>query len=259
MSLAFTGHADPRIRGSRSNGYRTRRSYLGSGTATEQQIGWTASFARGSVIGVQCSCSLGVHQPRLVVLTGGPGAGKTAVLEVVRRQFCEHVSVLPEAASILFLGGFPRRQGLPGRTAAQRAIWHVARELERMALEEQRSAIVLCDRGTLDGLAYWPAEAGPLTAAMGTTVEAEMARYAAVIHLRTPSARGGYNHQNPARIETAVDAAHIDEAIARAWDGHPRRSFVESTPDFVDKMRQAIELIRAEVPACCRPPAGATG
>lgn len=181
------------------------------------------------------------------------------MLEVVRRTFCEHVTVLPEAASILFMGGFPRRQGLPGRTASQRAIWHVARELERMALEEQRSAIVLCDRGTLDGVAYWPAEAQPLVAEMGTTVEAEMARYAAVIHLRTPSARNGYNHQNPARIENAVDAARIDEAIARAWDGHPRRSFVESTADFVDKMRQAVELIRAEVPPCCRPPGGGLG
>ena len=40
-----------------------------------------------------------------MVLTGGPGAGKTAVLEVVRRTFCEHVTVLPEAASILFMGG----------------------------------------------------------------------------------------------------------------------------------------------------------
>ncbi len=56
-----------------------------------------------------------------------------------------------------------------------------------------------------------------------------------------------------------MDAARIDEAIARAWDGHPRRSFVESTADFVDKMRQAVELIRAEVPPCCRPPGGGLG
>jgi len=38
----------------------------------------------------------------LVVLTGGPGAGKTAFLEIARRNFCEHIAVLPEAASIVF-------------------------------------------------------------------------------------------------------------------------------------------------------------
>lgn len=43
-----------------------------------------------------------------VVLTGGPGAGKTAVLELVRRAVCRHVRVLPEAASVVYGGGFPR-------------------------------------------------------------------------------------------------------------------------------------------------------
>ncbi len=46
---------------------------------------------------------------RRVVLTGGPGAGKTAALEVIRRLYAPHVQVLPEAASIVFGGGFPRR------------------------------------------------------------------------------------------------------------------------------------------------------
>jgi len=34
------------------------------------------------------------HEPRRVVLTGGPGAGKTAVLELIRQSFCVHVKVL---------------------------------------------------------------------------------------------------------------------------------------------------------------------
>lgn len=35
----------------------------------------------------ECECSEN-HQPRRVVLTGGPGAGKTAVLELIRQSFC---------------------------------------------------------------------------------------------------------------------------------------------------------------------------
>lgn len=56
---------------------------------------------------VACACK-DVHERKRVVLTGGPGAGKTALLELVRQSFCTHVKVLPEAASIVFGGGFPR-------------------------------------------------------------------------------------------------------------------------------------------------------
>jgi predicted ATP-binding protein involved in virulence len=31
------------------------------------------------------------HDHRRIVLTGGPGAGKTAVLELIRQYFCSHV------------------------------------------------------------------------------------------------------------------------------------------------------------------------
>ena len=46
-----------------------------------------------------CDC-VDLHSPRRVVLTGGPGAGKTAVLELIRLFFCVHVTTLPEAAGI---------------------------------------------------------------------------------------------------------------------------------------------------------------
>jgi hypothetical protein len=47
------------------------------------------------------------HDARLVAVTGGPGAGKTAVLELAARSLCEHVAILLEAATIVFGGGFP--------------------------------------------------------------------------------------------------------------------------------------------------------
>lgn len=140
---------------------------------------------------MRCECKATDHVPRLVVLTGGPGAGKTAVLEIVKRNFCEHVQVLPEAASIVFGGGFPRESSLAWRRAAQRAICRVQRELERGALEARSAAVVLCDRGTVDSLAYWPLDDSSFWPEVGSTLETELARYAAVIHLRTPAADGG--------------------------------------------------------------------
>ena len=199
-----------------------------------------------------CECSELRHACRLVVLTGGPGAGKTAVLEVVRKHFCQHVGVLPEAASILFGGGFPRRSTEPARRSGQRAIFQVQRELERMVVEEANTAVALCDRGTVDGLAYWTGEPEAFWRELGTTREAELARYVAIIHLRTPADGQGYNRDNPVRTESAAQAMALDAGIVEAWTGHPRRFLVESSDDFLDKLARVIGLIREEVPACCR-------
>jgi predicted ATPase len=181
-----------------------------------------------------------------VVLTGGPGAGKTAVLEVIRRNFGDQVEVLPEAASILFKGGFPRNGDSVHRRAAQRAIFHVQRELERMAQEEGAHAVALCDRGTLDGLAYWPEDPATFWSDLATTSGPELARYHAVIHLRTPPARH-YNHKNPIRIESPAEAAVIDERILQVWSAHPRRYIVDSTVDFLDKLVRVLSIINAQL------------
>lgn len=197
-----------------------------------------------------CGCQE-MHRPqRRIVLTGGPGAGKTAVLELVRQSFCEHMVVLPEAASVVFGGGFARSDTASHRRAAQRAIFHIQRELEA-AVEGTAAALVLCDRGTVDGLAYWP---GPeeFWGAVGTTLSAEFERYAAVIHLTTPSASGGYNHQNPLRLESAERAVALDARIREAWATHPRRYVLEAEPDFLAKAARAVALLRNHLPACCR-------
>ncbi len=190
------------------------------------------------------------HQPRQIVLTGGPGAGKTAILELIRLFFCEHVRTLPEAAGIVFGGRFPRSARPDLRQAAQRAIFHVQRELES-TVQADNLAVVLCDRGTVDCSAYWLGE-GDLFAAVGTTREAELARYAAVIHLRTPTSAIAYNRDNPLRIESMEEAALIDARIATQWEGHPRRFFVEPTEDFLSKASHTLKLLRDEVPECCR-------
>jgi predicted ATPase len=199
--------------------------------------------------GQPCECR-NVHQPRRIVLTGGPGAGKTATLEMIKQSFCEHVRVLPEVATIVFGGGFPRSNTPDGRKAAQRAIFFVQRELEAVAVAEN-AAIALCDRGTLDGLAYWP---GPddFWPTVGSTRDEQLARYHTIIHLRTPTAESGYNHANRVRTESAIEAAALDARIEEAWSGHPNRVFVESTSDFLVKAEQVLELIRAALPSCCR-------
>lgn len=199
----------------------------------------------------KCSCQLELHQPKLIVLTGGPGAGKTAVLETAARSFCQHVAVLPEAASIVFGGGFPRHTTEPGRRAAQRAIYHVQREVERLVLEERQVAIGLCDRGTVDGAAYWPTDRRGYWREVGTTLDDEIGRYEAVIHLEPPAHEMGYE-QSELRVESAIEALEIDGRIVRAWKGHQHFVTVESQTDFLSKQIAVLELVQAELPECCR-------
>lgn len=190
------------------------------------------------------------HSPKLVVVTGGPGSGKTALLEVLQRQLCEHVRVLPEAASILWKGGFPRRNSPPAQRAAQRAIVRIQLELQRLTVEENNAALILCDRGTLDGLAYWPGTPQDYFIETDLDREVELARYAAVLQLRPPPIEHGYQTTS-VRPETAAQAAELDRRIGLAWSGHPHHLVIESDANFLLKLQRAVELIRAELPPCC--------
>ena len=192
--------------------------------------------------------SIGAPAKRIVV-TGGPGAGKTAVLEVARRDLCKHVEVLPESARIAFGGGFPRRHDDAGRRGAQRAIFHLQDELECMGPESETTATLLCDRGTLDGLAYWPGSWNEYFEDLGTTMQQELARYALVIHLRVPDTQSGYKN-DLVRRESPHQATEIDNRLVEVWAGHPHRVFVDSSADFVRKAQRALAIIRSSL-ACC--------
>lgn len=199
-----------------------------------------------------CACAAVSHEAEFVVLTGGPGAGKTAVLELVAKVLCEHVIVLPEAASILFGGGFLRLDSSSGIKAAQRAIFHVQAETQTLVLEEKKWSMALCDRGTLDGLAYWPGDESEFFAALNTNLEKEFLKYTAIIHLCSPTLESGYNFRNPVRIESAALAEKIDRRIHDIWKTHPNYHVIESTNNFMEKIQKAVYIIQTLVPECCK-------
>jgi hypothetical protein len=126
----------------------------------------------------------------------------------------------------------------------------VQRELES-TMAAENAAVLLCHRGTVDCSAYWFG-AGDLFTSVGTTREAELARYDTVIHLRTPTSARDYNHENPLRIESLEEAAAIDQRILAQWSGHPHRLIVDATDDFLMKASHVLALLRTEVPECCR-------
>lgn len=199
----------------------------------------------------RCSCKMKSHQTGLIVVTGGPGAGKTAILEMAKKAFCHHIAVLPEAASIIFGGGFWRLNTMPAKMAAQRAIFHVQREMEELVLSDNQWALGLCDRGALDGLAYWPSTEELFWQQVGSQAETEFLRYQAVIHLRTPTEAMGYNHQNELRIESPEEAHIIDKRIEKIWSRHPKYIQIPSSNDFLTKAELTLRQIELQIPDCC--------
>lgn len=199
----------------------------------------------------RCDCHQSHSGTKFIVVTGGPSAGKTAVLEILRKELCQHIAILPEAASIVFGGGFWRLESASARQASQRAILHIQNEMETLVRGEEKWAVALCDRGLLDGLAYWPGDEADFFKVSGLNMEQIYSRYHAVVHLRTPNAATGYNLQNPLRIENAAQAIAIDEKIASVWSKHPRYQTVENTQNFMEKAEKAKNLITSYLPECC--------
>jgi len=183
------------------------------------------------------------RSPR-IVLTGGPGGGKTTAADLFRREIGETVVIVPETATMLFSGGFPRAKEDEAVQHAQRAIYHTQVALEAVQGERFPDRMLLCDRGTLDGAAYWPGPDEAFYEAMGTTLQAELARYDAVLHFESAAAGGErIEGGNPVRTETNAEAAALDRRIAELWGDHPRFHFVPHRSSFLEKLREGLELL----------------
>jgi predicted ATPase len=180
-----------------------------------------------------------------IVITGGPSGGKTTLIEALQREMGSVVAVVPEAASILYRGGFPRIKSAAGLRHGQKAIYAVQRELEELVdSEHPKVQLIICDRGSLDSIAYWPQPESHFFKALKTSRRKELARYQWVIHLDTAS-RPFYDTTNPIRTESFNEATLLNERIKKAWSDHPHRLIITQNEDFLSKMTLSLEVIRA--------------
>lgn len=188
-----------------------------------------------------------VSPPR-IVLTGGPGGGKTTAADFFRRELGEQVVIVPEAATILFQGGFPRSPQADAVRLAQMTILQLQRSLEEVQAALYPHRTLLCDRGTIDGAAYWPQGPRGFFAAAGTTLEAELARYTAVIFFETAAVGGaGIEGGNPVRTESLAEAVEIDARLRALWSRHPRFILIPHNRSFFKKISFGLAAIEGAV------------
>ena len=184
-----------------------------------------------------------------IVLTGGPGGGKTTAADLFRREIGDKVVIVPETATMLFTGGFPRVGEPKARAATQRAIFHAQVALEDIQGALYPDRVLLCDRGTIDGAAFWPDEAPEgFFETMETTLERELRRYDAVIFFESAavgdiSIEGG----NPARTESNEQARLLDMTLRDVWSKHPNFHFIPHSTSFFAKLQDGLRQLQAIV------------
>lgn len=177
-----------------------------------------------------------------IALTGGPSAGKTALAETIALAMTNRLTLVQEAASLLFRSGFPRAADNAHLLVQQRAIYHVQTALEDMAILDRPGRPLLCDRGTLDGLAYWPGPERVYFETVGSSMEKELSRYDWVIHVDLAPPLD--LRRSRFRIESEAEILYLNERIKLAWRLHPRRLIVPATLGFVEKIELTTQAVQ---------------
>jgi len=179
-----------------------------------------------------------------IVLTGGPGGGKTTALDLIRREFQGKIATVPEAATMIFSGGIERSIDNAVLKTQQTAIFNLQKHLEDIQRAMFKHSIILCDRGCLDGLAYWPDSDEDFFKEMNTTIENELARYDAVIFFESAAKSGeSIKSNNPIRNESEKTAIALDDKLQTIWSKHPNFNLIHSSESFINKVMFGIATI----------------
>lgn len=175
------------------------------------------------------------HPPVRLVLTGAPGSGKTSVLNLLAAN--------PAFSWLTFLPELARH--LLNLDPTYRNRWdefHL--ELYKQQVEREhhlQARPFVTDRGTVDAFGFHPESLHKV----GSTLEREYARYTQVLMFETSAHLGAsYYQMDTVRQESIEDALAIERALIRAWGGHPNYMLIPATPDFEQKCRSVVTLIR---------------
>lgn len=197
-----------------------------------------------AIISIRSSIKIGVDLK--IVVTGGPGGGKTTALDLFKRELVNtKISIVPEAATAIFQSGVERGVRPDVVEDIQKMIYDYQVNLEAIYEKQKHDHILLCDRGTLDGLAYWPGNGELFFKKIGSTFHDELQRYDAVIFFQTGACSGGdITSNNIYRKETNLQAIELDRKLKEVWSAHPNFHFVSSRDSFLQKINEGVEILK---------------
>ena len=180
-----------------------------------------------------------------IVVTGGPGGGKTTALDLFRRELLGQVEVIPESATAIFSSGVCRDNRPDVVCAIQKMIYYFQVNMESLYKAQRQADVFLCDRGTLDGLAYWPEDEDSFFSTIKSNLQTELSRYDAVIFFETAAKTGNdISTNNSYRNESTDEAIKLDDKLQSIWGQHPNFYIVKSQGSFMGKINAGIDVIK---------------
>jgi len=187
------------------------------------------------------------HGGKKIVLTGGPGAGKTVISANLARHYPARFAAVPESATAVYTRINTRWDKMDddGRRDVQRRIYQHQLELESTAVRQFPTHTLLLDRGTIDGATYWPDGPDAYWQDIGSSLLIELSRYHGVIWMQSSAVLGLYDGaaSNPHRFEDAAAAIAAGQRLIDLWQVHPRFATVPALANFNDK----LEAVRGEI------------
>jgi predicted ATPase len=182
-----------------------------------------------------------------IVLTGGPGAGKTVIAQHLVAERSDRFVLVPESATQVYSALQTRwdRLDVAGRRDVQRKIYRHQIDQEDRLAAANPGKILLLDRGTIDGAAYWPEGPDEYWHDLGTNLADELKRYDAVIWLQTAAAIRIYDgsDSNACRFEDADAAVASGEVLRKLWHDHPHLHTVQAQLVLDEKIDSVIQLV----------------
>ena len=202
-----------------------------------------------------------------LVLTGGPGGGKTTALAILARLLSRsgvRVLTVPEIATLIITRGVDiaaiSRDDGDANCRFQRELFLTHRAYRRRALQRAAAfapdpTVILYDRSEIDGMAWHDHDCYiELAAEENTTMDEIRNSYVGVLHLVTAAigAEHAYTlHNNAARWESPQEAAARDHEVTKVYAKHPNVVVIDNRYDFADKLDRmlAVSLQMIGLPA----------
>lgn len=190
-------------------------------------------------------------------ITGGPCGGKTTAMAEVSERLRSrgvHAFVVPEAATLMFTGGASvldlsqEQKSLAFQISLLKTQIALEDAFSRVAGVTNGCAVLLCDRGAMDGRAYMSPSLWTELLSETKFLEGELrdARYDLVVHMVTAAdgAQEFYTTiNNKARRESEREAIAQDRRTRDAWTGHPHLRIVDNRTGFRAKINRVFNLI----------------
>lgn len=189
-----------------------------------------------------------------IVLTGGPCAGKTTILNAVNKYLKQEnipYVTIPETATELIVNGI--------RPNTMSAYDFQDIVIKRQLMKEQDAeeyfknhfanhdkCVIIYDRGIFDNAAYMDAnEFEKLLSKYKLTSMSQIDKYDLVLDLLSVAVckKEAYNLDNEARTETVSEAEILDTKTSNAWANHHNIKLLSSKVSIEEETKKVIDYL----------------